>query len=234
MSPIDQLILKIKRAETPTTRLLHDAYRSLQAWNVPETEAVRRLYGSIYYAHDAWTAMTEYLGGKLLYEPMLRARCHHVGARLRLTGLPYLSGHARISIGDDCALGPFTVLSGRFCDQPELTIGDHCTVGTGAYFSVSKRIRIGNHVSIAKHVSISDGDGHPTDLERRMRDEPLAAEDLGEITIEDYAWIGRDAHVLKGVTIGRGAIVATGSVVASDVPPNSMAMGVPARIIKKS
>jgi acetyltransferase-like isoleucine patch superfamily enzyme len=46
-------------------------------------------------------------------------------------------------------------------------------------------------------------------------------------------WIGRGAHILKGVTIGRGAIVAAGSVVASDVPAGAMAMGVPARIVKR-
>jgi acetyltransferase-like isoleucine patch superfamily enzyme len=65
-----------------------------------------------------------------------------------------------------------------------------------------------------------------------MRGEPLAPNDISPVTIHDYAWIGRDAHVLKGVTIGAGAIVASGSVVATDVPDGAIAMGVPARVIR--
>jgi acetyltransferase-like isoleucine patch superfamily enzyme len=88
-------------------------------------------------------------------------------------------------------------------------------------------------VGIAGRVAISDSDGHPADPERRKRGEQMSAEDIKPVTIEDGVWIGRDAHILKGVTIGEGAVVASGSVVASDVPAGALAMGVPARIVKR-
>jgi acetyltransferase-like isoleucine patch superfamily enzyme len=64
--------------------------------------------------------------------------------------------------------------------------------------------------------------------------ESLSGDDIAPVVIHDYAWIGRDAHVLKGVTIGAGAIVASGSVVATDVPDGAIAMGVPARVIRRA
>lgn len=93
-------------------------------------------------------------------------------------------------------------------------------------------MRLGDHVGVAGHAFIADSDGHPADLERRLQGRHLAAADIRPVTIEDHVWIGRNAHVLKGVTVGRGAVVASGSVVTSDVPPGALAMGVPARMIK--
>ena len=54
----------------------------------------------------------------------------------------------------------------------------------------------------------------------------------GEIIIEDDVWIGAKATILKGVKIGKGAVIAVGSVVTKDVPTNAIAAGVPAKIIK--
>lgn len=233
MSWVDQLVVRIKRGESPATRLARDAYKRLVAFDLPDHEALRVLYGSLYRAHDAWEGLRELALGKLLYEPMVRARFRHVGKRLSVSALPYIDGHAQVTIGDDCSFSRFTVVSGRFTDTPELIFGDHCTVSSNAVFLVNKRVTIGSFVSIAPFVSISDSDGHPLDPTRRMNHDALRAEEIAPVTIHDHAWIGRDAHVMKGVTIGRAAIVASGSVVTGDVPPESLAMGVPARIIKK-
>jgi hypothetical protein len=91
-----------------------------------------------------------------------------------------------------------------------------------------------HHDLIAGRTDIQDADGHPSESERRERGEQMAEEDTKPVIIHDYAWLGRDVHVLKGVTIGRGAVVVSGSVVASDVPDNALAMGVPARVVKVS
>jgi acetyltransferase-like isoleucine patch superfamily enzyme len=168
-----------------------------------------------------------------LYEPLLRAKCDSVGARVKLTSAPYVRGHVRIAIGDDCTFSSFSVAAGRFRDRPELTFGDACHVGSNVFFSVNERITIGHHVGIAGRVAIQDSDGHPSDPGKRVRGETLGDGDIAPVTIEDFAWIGRDAHVMKGVRIGRGAIVASGSVVATDVPEGAIAMGVPARVIKR-
>ena len=233
LTAFDRWLLGVKRRETPAARLAHDAYRWLRGANVPDTELTRPLYRFMSFAYDTWVDAHEILLAKLFWEPMLRARCESVGERVCLTRAPYLRGHARIFIGSDCIFSSLDVHSGRFRDAPELRIGDHCHVGYDNLIAVNERITIGDHVGVSQRVVLRDSDGHPSDLGRRMRGESLAPDDIAPVTIHDYAWIGRDAHVLKGVTVGAGAIVASGSVVATDVPDGAIAMGVPARVIRR-
>lgn len=235
MSALDRWLLAVKRRETPAARLAHDAYRWLLRARVPDTELLRRGYGCAGYVYDTYVDTREVVCAKLFWEPLLRARCAQVGERVHLTRAPYIRGHTRIVIGDDCMLSSLDVHSGRFCDDPELIIGSNCHVGYDNLFAVNRRIVIGDHVGISQRVVIRDSDGHPTDLERRRRGEVmLREEDMAPVVVHEYAWIGRDAHVLKGVTIGAGAVVAAGSVVTSNVPDGAIAMGVPARIIRPS
>lgn len=233
-SRLDRLIVAIKRGETPTARFARNLYKKAVTFNVPVNAVSGSVYNSLYRAHTMGQEAWELVRAKLLYEPMVRARFHKVGARLQVGRLPYIKGHPKITIGDDVYLGAgITIETGRFLDEPQLVIGNNVTVASDVYIMVSKRVTIGDHVAIARGVEISDGDGHHTDLEKRMRDEPLTEEDLAPVTIEDHVWLGRGVKVLKGVTIGRGAIIAAGSVVASDVAPEAMAMGVPARTLRR-
>jgi acetyltransferase-like isoleucine patch superfamily enzyme len=234
LTAFDRWLLGVKRRETPAARMAHDAYVWLRNLSVPDTPLTSPFYRVLGLAYDAWVDTREALLAKLMWEPMLRARCERVGRRVHLTRAPYVRGHARIFIGDDCMFSSLDVHSGRFRDRPELRIGSHCHVGYDNLFAVNERVTIGDHVGISQRVVVRDSDGHPTDLARRMRGETLAPEDMAPVTIQDYAWIGRDAHVLKGVTIGAGAIVASGSVVATDVPDGAIAMGVPARVIRQA
>jgi acetyltransferase-like isoleucine patch superfamily enzyme len=233
MKALDQILLKVKRRETPAAQLAYRAYRSLIGFDIPDTQATKMLFGSLYTAHHVLVDAREWWMSKFLFSPMLRARCERVGPGLNVTSAPYIRGHARISIGRACTFSGFSVHTGRFVDEPELTFGDECFVAGQVHFTVNKRITIGNHVLIAGRADLQDSDGHPSDPERRMRGADLDAADIAPVTIQDYAWIGRNAHVLKGVTVGRGAVVAAGSVVVSDVPDGAIAMGVPARILKR-
>lgn len=233
LGAFDRWLLAVKRRETPAARLAHDAYRWLIGVNVPGGPLTRTLYRTIGVAYDAWVDAREMSLAKLVWEPMLRARCEQVGERVHLTRAPYIRGHARIRIGDDCQFSSFDVHSGRFRDRPELVIGSHCHIGYDTLLAVNERVTIGEHVGMSQRVVVRDSDGHPTDLARRRRGEDdLRDGDIAPVTIHDFAWIGRDAHVLKGVTIGAGAIVASGSVVATDVPDGAVAMGVPARVVR--
>jgi carbonic anhydrase/acetyltransferase-like protein (isoleucine patch superfamily) len=234
VSVFDQLVLRIRRGDTGAAKVARDVYRWAQRWNMPEGDVARRVFGAIYRGHDFYEAAREYTASKLLYEPMVRARFHKVGTGLQVSALPYVRGHARVTIGDDCSFGYFSVRSGRFVDTPELTFGNRVTVASHVVFVVNGRINIADNVGIAGRCWISDSDGHPVDLERRLRHEELKAADITHpLTIEEHAWIGHGSHVLKGVTIGRGAVVAAGSVVTSDVPAGALAMGVPARILRQ-
>ena len=234
VSLFDQLVLRVKRGDSAAARTARDALRWAERWNVPESRASRALFGALYRAHDTWEEAREYLTGKFVYEPMVRARFHAVGSGLHATALPYVRGHARITAGDNCRFGYFSVRSGRFVDQPELTFGNSVSVAENVVFVVNRRISVGDHVGIAGKCWISDSDGHPTDMERRLsRDTELVEADIQPLTIEEYVWIGHGCHVLKGVTIGRAAVVAAGSVVTTDVPAGALAMGVPARILRQ-
>ena len=89
-----------------------------------------------------------------------------------------------------------------------------------------KEIDIGNDCVISENVIIRDSDNH-----KLIRDE---YEKEKKILIEDHVWIGINAVILKGVHIGKGAVIAAGSVVTKDVPENCLVGGVPARIIKEN
>lgn len=91
-------------------------------------------------------------------------------------------------------------------------------------------ISIGQHVTIASKVSFITHDGGT----RVFRDHPKFSEVIkyGRITIHDNCWIGKGCTLLPGVSIGPNAVVGAHSVVTKDVPPNSVACGNPARVIK--
>lgn len=233
MNLVDKLILSVKRAESPPAKIAHDVYRWLERWRVPENEMTRALYQTLYYAHDMYQEARELVGGKLVFEPMVRARVHSVGVGTRFTALPYIQGHARITIGDHCTFNYFKVDTGRFVDEPELVIGNRCYFSRGVLFSVNQRIVIGDHVGVAADCVISDSGNHPSDPDKRARGELMGTDEIAPVTIADNVWIGRHCQIHKGVTIGRGAVIAGGSVVVSDVPEGALAMGVPARFVKQ-
>jgi acetyltransferase-like isoleucine patch superfamily enzyme len=68
----------------------------------------------------------------------------------------------------------------------------------------------------------------------RIADLPPRPEEIKPIRICRYAWIGQNSFILKGVTVGEGAIIGVNSVVVTDIPPYSVAMGNPARVVVKN
>ena len=89
-------------------------------------------------------------------------------------------------------------------------------------------VRIGDNVWIAPNVGIYAA-GHPLDVEDRIGGEEYAF----PVTIGDNVWIGGSVTIIGGVTIGKNAVVAAGSVVIRDVPPDTLVAGNPARVIRK-
>lgn len=91
--------------------------------------------------------------------------------------------------------------------------------------SCSERIHIGDNVAIAHDVTIMDSDAHAI--------LPNVDHISSPVYIGDHVWIGTKAIILKGVTVGDGAVIAAGTVVTRDVPPKALVGGVPARIIRE-
>lgn len=151
-----------------------------------------------------------------------------------------------LSIGKDC------IVSGHFVFESKsghVTIGNHSYVGGGTFISRSL-IEIGDNVTIAWGGTFYDHDSHSLDYMKRRKDIDDELNDIRNgrnfilhkdwsnvnskpIKICNDAWIGMNVIVLKGVTIGEGAIVGAGSVVAKDVPAWTVVAGNPARVVKE-
>jgi acetyltransferase-like isoleucine patch superfamily enzyme len=104
-----------------------------------------------------------------------------------------------------------------------LIIGDYSIIGSASILDARIGITIGKNVNLSKGVWIWSLQHDPQD--------PLFADNGGVVTIKDYAWISSRTTILPGVTIGKGAVVATGAVVTKDVPDYTIVGGVPAKVI---
>jgi acetyltransferase-like isoleucine patch superfamily enzyme len=116
----------------------------------------------------------------------------------------------------------------------KISVGDDVFIGIGAIFSATESsITIGNKVMFGPNVTIMGGDHNTSVVGRFMYDihEKMPDNDL-PVIIEDDVWIGTGVIILKGVRIGRGSIIAAGALVIQDVPPYSIAGGVPAKRLK--
>lgn len=114
-----------------------------------------------------------------------------------------------------------------------IEVGDNVFIGNGATLQASESgIVIGNKVMFGPNVTIMGGNHNTSVVGQFMFDVKVKRpEDDEPVVIEDDVWVGAGAIVLKGVRLGRGCVVAAGAVVTRDVPPYTIAGGVPARVL---
>ena len=111
-----------------------------------------------------------------------------------------------------------------------ITIGDNVGI-SGATLCAVEDIHIGNNLMIGSGAIITTTDSHPIHWEaRRLHAEPPAS---AQVVIGNDVFIGARSIILKGVTIGDGAVIGAGAVVTKSIPPRVIAAGNPARIIKE-
>ena len=118
-----------------------------------------------------------------------------------------------------------------FYPSARIVIGNHSGMTGGAIIARSQTIRIGDRCMLAPNVTIMDSDFHIAWPPERRFDTWETDIDEG-VTLERNVWVGMGTIILKGVTIGENSVIAAGSVVSRDIPPNSLAGGVPARVLK--
>ena len=109
----------------------------------------------------------------------------------------------------------------------EVEIGDHTRIGI--HCTVIGPVSIGNNVNLAQGITVTALNHNFTDTSRRIDEQGISTK---PVVIGDDVWIGANAVILPGVTIGRHVVVAAGAVVTNDVPNNCVVGGVPAKVIK--
>lgn len=161
------------------------------------------------------------------------------GQRTALLGpIDMRSAQSSIFVGDDCLIEGTLVTEKH---DSVIRIGNNTFIGGGTLLDCASLIEIGDDVLISYGGILADSDNHSTNLSLRRGD--LARWRSGNydwthapikpIRIENGAWLGARVIILKGVTIGEGAIVGAGSVVRSNVPPFTIVAGNPAEIIRE-
>jgi acetyltransferase-like isoleucine patch superfamily enzyme len=189
---------------------------------------------------DAAGAAPRGLWGRLRYVlarldrlgPALNARWHlrsasRLGQRVTLRGRPHIENQGTLTVGERVRLVS-TVATLELATLPggRLEIGDNVFINYGTSIVAGNRVTIGDDCLIGTHVMVMDCDFH--------RVEDKAWDTTGTpITLEDRVWLGNRSIVLKGVTVGHDAVVAAGSVVTHDVPPETVVAGVPARVVRR-
>jgi acetyltransferase-like isoleucine patch superfamily enzyme len=156
--------------------------------------------------------------------------CDRVGARARAFKRPNIENRGRIVLGSRVRLNsgwaPVELVTGP---AGSIEIGDNVFLNYGVMISAQQRVRIGSNIMIGNYCIVADteipGIGNPPG---GPAIEPRPVE------IGDGAWLAARVTVLPGTRIGAGASIAAGSVVAGEIPPNCVAGGIPARVLRSA
>jgi len=146
---------------------------------------------------------------------------------------------------ENISIGAHSIIQGElllFAHGGKISIGDWSYIGEGSRIWSASEISIGHRVLISHNVNILDNLTHP--ISARERHEQFRAIALSghphdislnekSVCLHDDVWVGAGAHILKGVTVGEGAIIGAGSVVTKDVPAWTIVAGNPAKVIRE-
>ena len=155
--------------------------------------------------------------------PLYQHRGKHsvVHRSARMDTPPY----RKFSLGDYSVIESFACINNAVGD---VIIGDHTRIGL--HNTIIGPVTIGCHVNLAQGITVTALNHIFEDSDKRIDEQGVSTT---PVTIEDDIWIGANAVILPGVTIGNHSVVAAGAVVTKNVPPHSLVAGVPAKIIKQ-
>lgn len=226
-----KLIEKIRRRQSPFYNLLYQNIFFIRNFTFPRIKAL----GFIFNTTNTIFAQIWRLLKNQYYYQIIAYKCTNIGKGLRLDGdLPLIFGDGKIYIGNNVSIGnrQTWVVGMKVFDEAVLSIGDNTTINYQTLISVAKSVTIGNNCLFAGELKIFDNNSHPLEYIKRRNNEVIPEEGVSPVCIEDDVWIGTQTIILKGVTIGKGAIIGAGSVVTKSIPPFSLAAGNPAAVIK--
>lgn len=173
-----------------------------------------------------------------LHSTLIAVRCAEAGTHVYLGRGTRMIGHRHIHIrGRFVALERNLIAAieshGNVCFTPTLVLGNNVTMENDCHVAAANRVEIHDNVLMASRVYVSDhAHGHATGAALALppNDRPIVSK--GPVVIEAEVWLGEGVCVLPGVRIGRSSIIGANSVVTHDIPPRSVAVGAPARVIR--
>jgi acetyltransferase-like isoleucine patch superfamily enzyme len=229
---LDSLVLKLKRGDGRFFRIARRAARLILRPQAPRIPGfLKPLFRLAYDFHFGLISFVQGAATVLYRHPLWQGRCASMGRNVSIDRLPYVEGHADIHVGDDVWLGGrISVVSGRFLDKPQLIIKDRAEISWNVIITVNREVVIEEDARISYDCRISDSDGHRREYDLRAANAPVDLRDIRPVRIGRNAWIGNGSHIMKGVTVGEGAIIGANSVVITDIPPFCLALGNPAEV----
>jgi acetyltransferase-like isoleucine patch superfamily enzyme len=221
----------LAHSEHPLARAVRGLHSAFKNFSIPAPRFVfKPLLWIVLGIRSAWYFFLRVF----VCEPFFKAYCTKYGRGLRTdVYIHWMQGKGDIIVGDDVIVdGKCTfAFASSYSEHPTLLIGDHSGIGHACKFVVGNRITIGRHCRIGQSVWMFDSTGHASDPAKRLSGMPPEPEEVRPIHVGDNVWIGDRVIVFPGVMIGEGSVIAPASVVTSDVPANTIAMGNPARKI---
>ncbi len=170
-----------------------------------------------------------------IYTRLIRSSFGCIGKDSGICPPFHTNDPSEIYIGEYCWINPFCWLDcvrqyGPVKFSPRLEIGDRTYIGHRAHIIACGPMRIGKNVVIADGVYITDNGHGYKDVHQPIL--PQALTYPGPVTIEDEVWLGEGVCVMPNVTIGKHSVIGSNAVVTKSIPPYSVAVGAPAKVIK--
>lgn len=168
----------------------------------------------------------------LLVYPRYKLLFKFIGKRVRIVRPLIIEGYENISIGNKVIIRYNASISALPLTgvKPILDIGDGTVIGNFCHIYATQKIIIGRKVLTADKVYISDNLHQYEDISIPIIDQPI--KQIRNVIIGDGSWIGENVCII-GATVGKGCVIGANSVVVKPIPDYSVAVGSPARIIKR-
>jgi acetyltransferase-like isoleucine patch superfamily enzyme len=174
----------------------------------------------------------------LAYRHLAKSTIQSIGINTKVSFRKvFIKKHCQLDIGENSIIDA-SVLFDK--DNAKVTVGDRTFIGSSTIIC-AENITIGSDVMVSWGCTIIDHDSHSVDFSKRSKDvqkwihgsKDWTNVKIAPVKISDKAWLGFNVIVLKGITIGEGAVIGAGSVVTKDVPPYTINVGNPARVIRE-
>jgi acetyltransferase-like isoleucine patch superfamily enzyme len=225
------LLARLRQSQSPFLARLIRLLRVLRGAHFPRVPGLGNLLSA---ERELRLAIWRWVRNQYCHQ-IMASRCARIGGGVRWDGdVPLVYGTGSITLGEHVTIGNRQTWVVGLKGHPDarLSIGDYTTINYQTLISVASEVRIGAHCALGGELKIFDNNSHPLEWADRRLGRALNASEVSPVIIEDDVWIGTHCIILKGVRVGRGAVIAAGSVVTRDVPPFTLAGGVPARVLK--